>query len=67
MDLKIDKLIQMMTYVHLVKLFVKNFEVVQLIVVIKFYHIVIEKFVDDEHEINQWLVMMVVTKIKKMI
>jgi hypothetical protein len=53
MDLKIDKLIHMMTYVHHVKLFVKIFEVVQLIVEIKLYHIVIEKIVDDEHEINQ--------------
>jgi len=62
MDLKIDKLIQMMTYVHLLKLFVKIFQVVQTIVEMNFYHIVIEKNDDDVHEINQLLVMMVVTK-----
>jgi len=64
-DLKIDKLIQMMTYVHHVKLFVKIFQVVQLIVGIKLYHIVIEEIVDDDDEINQWWAMMVVTEVKK--
>lgn len=62
MDLKIDKLIQMMTYVHPVKLFVKIFQVVELIVEINFYHMIIEKNDDDVYEINQLLVMMIVTK-----
>ncbi len=64
-DLKIDKLIQMMTYVHHVKLRIKICQVVQLIVGIKFYHIVIEKIDDDDDEINQLLVMMVVTEVEK--
>lgn len=55
----------MMTYVRQIKLFLRNNQVVQLIVEIKLYSIVIEKIDDDEHEINQWLVMMIVTiKIK---
>jgi hypothetical protein len=62
MDLKIDKLIQMMTYVHHVKLFVKIFQVVQINVEINFYHMIIEKNDDDVHEINQLLVMMILTK-----
>jgi hypothetical protein len=53
MDLKIDKLIQMMTYVHLVKSFVKIFQVVQISVEMNFYHIVIEKNDDYVHGINQ--------------
>jgi len=62
MDLKIDKLIQMMTYVHHVKLFVKIFQVVQINVEINFYHMIIEKNDDDVHEIDQLLVMMILTK-----
>jgi hypothetical protein len=54
----------MMTYVHHVKLFVEIFQVVRRIVRLKLYHIAIEKIVDDEHEINQYWVMMVVTKIQ---
>jgi hypothetical protein len=53
MDLKIDKLIQMMTYVHHVKSFVRIFQVDQLIVEMHFYHIVLEKNDDDVHEIDQ--------------
>jgi len=62
MDSKIDKLIQMMTYVHHVKLFVKIFQVVQINVEINFYHMIIEKNDDDVHEINQLLVMMILTE-----
>jgi hypothetical protein len=61
MDLKIDKLIQMMTYVHHVKSFVKIFQVVLLIVGRYFYHIVIEKNDDFVYEINQLSATSVVT------
>jgi hypothetical protein len=53
-----------MTYVHRVKLFVRLFQVDQLIVEMNFYHIVIEKNDDDAHEINQSLVTKVVTNRK---
>jgi hypothetical protein len=53
MDLKIDKLIRTMTYVHRVKLFARLFQVDQLIVEMNSYHIVIEKNDDDVHEIDQ--------------
>lgn len=60
MDLKIDKLIQMMTYVHHVKLFVKILRTALIIVLIDFHYILIDENYVGEHEINLLWAMMVV-------
>lgn len=53
MDLKIDKPIRMMITFHCSELFVKTFQVVLIIVDIKFHHIVFYENDDDVHEMHQ--------------
>lgn len=59
MDLKIDKLIQMMTFLHPVKSFEENFLIVYSSVDKSVDSIASMKILDDVYEIDQLLVMMV--------